>query len=142
MMTDDELRLAIIADADLKARAILGNDGGISRAMTTPNTAPALSIAGLLGGLSAASIAKIAVNPNVTDLRDKVLAGDLAGVSLWAELFAGGGIIEPAEYQAVQAAIAAAVPNGVTVTVEQVSRAMLPHRINGKAGAANWQENI
>lgn len=140
MMTDDELRMAILADADLKARAILGDDGGIARAMTTPNSAPPLTIAGLLQGLSAESIAKLAVNPNVTDLRDKVLAGDIAGVGLWAELFAGGGVITAGEYQAVQASLAAAVPNGVTVTVEQVSRSLLPHRNNGKAGAANWQE--
>ncbi len=141
-MTSEELRAEIIADPDLKARAIAGDDGGISRAMTVASTAEPLTIAGLLGALSQETAAKLAVNPNTTDLRDKVLAGDVAGVGLWVGLFAKAGIITADEYQAVQAALVAAVPNGRTVTVEEVNKALRPHRPDGKAGAKNWQEII
>lgn len=141
-MTSEELRAAILADPDLKARAIAGDDGGISRAMTVTSTAEPLTIAGLLGALSAETAAKLAVNPNTTDLRDKVLAGDVAGVGLWVGLFAKAGIITADEYQAVQAALGGAVPNGRTVTVEEVNKALRPHRPDGKAGEKNWQEII
>lgn len=141
-MTSEELRAEIIADPDLKARAIAGDDGGISRAMTVASTAEPLTIAGLLGALSQETAAKLAVNPNTTDLRDKVLAGDVAGVGLWVGLFAKAGIVTADESQAVQQALAAAVPNGRTVSVEEVNKALRPHRIEGKAGEKNWQEII
>lgn len=134
------LRLEIVGDSDLKALAVAGRDGDIARAMSTASTAQPLTISGLLGGLSQASAAKLAVNPNVTDLRDKVLAGDLAGVSLWVELFAAGGIVTADEAAAVSAAIAAATPNGRTVTVDAVNKALKPHRPDGKAGQKHWSE--
>lgn len=139
-MTSEELRLEILADPDLKARAIAGDDGGISRAMTVASTAEPLTIAGLLGALSAETAAKLAVNPNTTDLRDKVLAGDVAGVGLWVGLFAKAGIVTADEYQAVQQALVAATPNGRTVTVEEVNKALRPHRPDGKAGSKHWSE--
>ncbi len=144
-MTSEELnalRLEIVGDADLKALAIAGRDGDIARAMSTESTAQPLTLSGLLGGLSQASAAKLAVNPNVTDLRDKVLAGDLGGVSLWVELFAAGGIVTAEEAAAVSAAIAAATPNGRTVTVDDVNKALKPCRTEGKVGADNWKDGV
>lgn len=74
--------------------------------ITTQRTrALPLTIQGALGALSAESKAKLAVNPNVRDLRDKILAQDLAGVSLWVALFAGGGQITTDEAAALASTI-------------------------------------
>jgi len=139
-MTSEELRLEILDDPGLKARAIAGDDGGISRAMTRESTATSLTIVGLLDALSSETAAKLAVNSNTTDLRDKLLAGDIVGVGLWVGLFAKAGILTAEEYQTIQLALVAALPNGRVVTVEQVNKALRPHRPDGKAGSKHWSK--
>lgn len=139
-MTIEQIEAAILADKYLKALAIAGRDGDIARAMTTASTATPITIGGLLGGLSPESAAKLAVNPNARDVRDRVLAGDLAGLSLWVSLFTAGGVITENEAATITAAIQAGVPNAVTVTVDEVNKALKPHRPDGKVGQQNWRD--
>ncbi len=142
-MTSEELnalRLEIVGDADLKALAIAGRDGDIARAMSATSTAQPLTISGLLGGLSQASAAKLIVLPSLTDLRDMVLSGDVAGVGLWVAFYAKAGVVTAEEAATVNQALAAAIPNGRTVTVDEVNKALKPHRPDGKAGEKNWVE--
>ena len=137
-MTDAELLAAIVANPTLKQHAINGEDGNIARALTKPSTATPLTVNGLLGLLSSASMAKLATNPNAVELRNQVEAQDIEAVKSWATLFKGGGVITASEHTAVIAACNAAQPNGVTVDNTQVSKVLKPLRNQGKVGLDNW----
>lgn len=137
-MTDDQLLDAINADATLLEYAIAGRDGDISRALSSGSTATPMTVAGLLGLLSAESLGKLATNPNVVELRNQVMAQDVAGVALWAALFVGGGVISQTEHDAIIASINNATPNAVSVSVSQVNRVLRPFRADGKVGQSNW----
>jgi len=143
-LTIEEIRQRIMADSELKDLAIAGSDGDISRRMTVESQGPQLTIDGMIDMLSDESAAKLAGNPNLCDLRDKVLAKDMAGIELWVKIFARGGYITPEELAGFQQ-VMQAVSQGdgsVVVTLDQVNKALRPHRIDGKAGAANWREEI
>lgn len=137
-MTDAELLAAIVGNPTLKQHAINGEDGTIARALTRESDAAPLTIAGLMGLLSPQSLAKLATNPNVMELRNQIKAQDLDGVRMWAALFVGGGVITQEEHAAVVAACHAAEPNGMTVDYTQVSKVLRPLRSDGKVGGDNW----
>lgn len=137
-MDDATLESTILNDSELKQMAILGQDGDISRSLTKENTSPSLTIEGLLSVLSTESAAKLAVNPNTTDLRDKILSADTWGIKLWIAIFYKAGMLTDLENTTINGAVDASVPNGVIITTDQVSKVLKKYRTNGKVGQVNW----
>lgn len=74
-----------------------------------------LSVSDALSVLSEETCVKLASNPNITDLRDKIISQDVAGVMLWASIFLKAKIITQQE-----AAQLSQVLNGKEEVVTQV----------------------
>lgn len=113
-----------------QAFALLHNPQSTSSTSTVPRT---LSLASILSGISQESAAKLAVNPNVRDLRDKILAQDRVGVGLWVALFAQAGVITASEANMVNAALVAT--DEVTTTITGLPRISVA--FHGVAGMPN-----
>lgn len=56
-----------------------------------------LSVSDALSVLSEETCVKLASNPNITDLRDKIISQDVAGVMLWVSIFLKAKIITQQE---------------------------------------------
>lgn len=73
--------------------------------------APVLTVANVLGLLSAASVGRLSANPNAATIRNDLRAQDREAVVLWAGLMQAGGTITAAEHDAVVAACTTPVPD-------------------------------
>lgn len=88
-----------------------------------------LTLEGVLTVLSQETAQKLATNPNLTDIRDKMLAADTAGVALWVGLLAKADILSAEEIAAMQGALAAT--QTVTETTYKPPRIARKFRLDG-----------
>lgn len=104
-----------------------------------------MTITGVISLLSQASVARLVVNPNLTDIRDKIQQQDYQGIALWGGLLAAGGQITPDELAAIQAALSAT--DSVTVVTEtgpapievlSMATSGFPNRVTADEFAAAW----
>lgn len=121
------VRAAIEADPALVQLADVGDDAGVAAALnevTTECDAPApVTVLGVLGLLSEASLARLSVHPSAPTIRDDVVKGDRAAVGNWAMLLAARpdpsnpasvGTITPAERDAVISSLSAVTKHPCT----------------------------
>ena len=138
-MTLEEIRNAILADATLKQMAIDGRDGDIVKSMTKASTNPQLTLTELMSKLSGTSMARLIDNSvALLDFRDMVNRKDFAGLFFWASAFQKSSDITTSEMNAINAELTRCLPNSVTVTLDEVNKALKPLRTEGKIGISNW----
>jgi hypothetical protein len=96
------------------------DDASIAASLDAPtiaNPAPrptvpvALTVSGVLGALSAESKAKLHTVAFVPAIRDAINAQDRAACGLWAQILMDGGVITPAEGQALMGLLSATQPD-------------------------------
>lgn len=86
-----------------------------------------LTINDMLAAMSPESLKTLIDWPHLTDLRDKIVSDDRAGVGLWGQLLVAGGKITGDEYAAVQKQLEA------TMEVETIIE-LLPRILSVFAG--------
>lgn len=64
-----------------------------------------MTLTGIMTLLGPESIGKLVNNPNLTDIRDKIIGQDFNGVALWGQLLVAGAVITTQEYAAIAAAL-------------------------------------
>lgn len=140
-MTTQEILAAIKADSALRAHADVGSDNAIADALnaTLPVPVP-MSVQAVIAAAPQTKLALEALPDPIAAMEfigARIRESDLTGMSNWAGIFASMGKMPSDEYQAVQALIAAAVPVE-SVSINQVSQALIPHRPDGRALPINW----
>lgn len=96
----DELRNSIYNGKTVDEAYHILHDTQITTTTTTRQKPPTITES--LNVFSSETCAKLTVNPNLTDLRDKLLALDIAGITLWLTLFLKGGIVTQEEVVQLQ----------------------------------------
>lgn len=138
-MTLEEIRNTILSSPTLKEMAIKGDDGKIAIAISKGNTSPKLTLSELMSKLSSASMAKLVDNsPALLDFRDMITRQDFQGLFFWVSVFQKAGDITTSEMNNINAELNRCLPNTITVTVEEINKALKNVRKEGKTGNKNW----
>lgn len=106
------------------------DDRAVSKMYNT-KTAASMTLIGILSLLSEESIQKLVVNPNLTDIRDKISEQDFIGVQMWGQMLVAGSQITTEEYANIVASIESLPMSraeelfgrGATITPEDVGSA-------------------
>lgn len=97
--------------------------------VTTKMVPSSLTLAGVMQILSAETATKLVNNPNLTDIRDKIIANDMNAVALWLGMFAKTGVLTANEVTALRAAMQQT--QAVSETTYIPPRIAKPFYVNG-----------
>lgn len=140
-MTTQEILAAIKADSALRAHADVGSDNAIADALNATFPVPVPVSVQAVAAAAPQTMAAIASAPDPMSemevIASRIREADIGGMSRWADILSMLGKMPSGEHAAVQALVAAAVPVE-SVSINQVSQALRPHRPEGRALPINW----
>jgi len=88
--------------------SITADDAGVAAVIAAHQVPKPISTAIIMGGLSPASVAKLAANPNLPTVVKSIDSDDRGAVGLWVSAYVDEGLITPDEAAAINALLTGA----------------------------------